>query len=269
MKYSLILFLLSSSVALCGQTISGTVFDKNSNLPVEYVNIGVVGKNIGTVSEQSGKYTLQIDDEYQNDTLRFSCIGYHSYSIKVSDFMNRNDGNVTLEKRTYDLTEVTVRPKKLKQKTLGVTTKSKMVAACADSVYGGEVGIVMKNKNRAFVKEININVLTCSYDTVFYRLNIYQAHENMHFENILNDPVYLSLSKKEIKDKITVDLRHLNLIIEGDFLVTFECVKDLGAGRFCFPASLLHQSYLRKTSQGTWKTIPVGISLSVLVDVEK
>jgi hypothetical protein len=254
---------------LYGQEISGTVFEKENNIPVEYVNIGVVGKNIGTVSDQSGKFTLQISSEYYNDTLRFSCIGYQSYSIKVSDIMNQNDVKVNLEKWLYELSEVVVRPKNIKQKTLGITTRNKMVVACADSIYGGEVGVVMKNKKNAFLKEVNINIASCSYDTVFYRVNIYKAHENMQFENILTNPVYFNLLKEDVKDKITVDLRHLNLVIEGDFLVTLEVVKNLGPGKLCFPASLTHKSYRRATSQGSWFTIVAGISLSVLVDIEK
>ena len=58
MKYIFIIFLLSCNVLLFGQQISGTVFEMDSNLPIEYVNIGIVGKNIGTVSDQNGKYTL-------------------------------------------------------------------------------------------------------------------------------------------------------------------------------------------------------------------
>jgi hypothetical protein len=269
MRIFIIAVLMSSNVLIFGQQISGTVFEKNSDMPVEYVNIGIVGKNVGTVSDRNGKYTLQINPEYKNDTLRFSSIGYHSYSVKVSDFINLNNGNVRLEKRLYDLTEVIVRPKKVKQKTLGITIKGGNVSVCSDSIYGSEVGILMKNKNNAFLKEVNINVRYCSYDTVFYRLNVYKAGNNMQFETVLSNPVYFSLPKKDVANKITVDLRYLNLVINGDFLVTFEVVKHLGPGRICFPASLLHKSYFRKTSQGAWDTLVAGISLSVEVDVEK
>ena len=254
---------------LFGQSISGTVFEKNGENPVEYVNIGIVGKNIGTISDLNGKYTLQFDTEYYNDTLRFSCIGYHSYSVKVSDFIKLNNGNVNLEKRLYDLTEVVVRPKKVKQKTLGVT-KTKIAAACyTDSLKGGEIGTLMKNKNTVFLKEINVYILSCSYDTIFYRMNIYKTHKDMQFENILSEPIYIRSSKEEIKDKITIDLQDLNLVVNDDFLVTFEAVKNLGPGNLCFYASLVHKSYERKTSQGTWKAISAGISISVEVDVEK
>jgi hypothetical protein len=270
MKYLIILFLLICDVSLWGQQISGTVFEMDSNLPIEYVNIGIVDKNIGTVSDQNGKYTLQINSEYINDTLRFSRVGYKSYSVKVSDFINLKNKNVALEKKQYDLTEVVVHPKKTKQKTLGITTRSNIVVACFnDSVNGSEIGILMKNNNTVFLKDVNVNISSCSYDTVFYRLNIYKTNGNMQFENILNNPIYVHSSKEEMKDRITIDLRQLNLEVKGDFLVTFEAVNYLGIGKFCFPASLFHKSYIRKISQGTWETLPVGISISVDVDIEK
>ena len=269
MKFSFILFLLSNCVLLYGQQITGAIIEKDSNLPVEYVNIGVVGKNIGTVSDQNGNYTLNIALEYHDDTLRFSCIGYHSYSVKVSDFINLNDGNVKLEKRIYELSEVVVRPKKIKQKTLGITTKKSTIVFQLGSIKGCESGILMKNKNKAFLKEVNINVASCSFDSVFYRVNIYKVLENMQFENILRAPIYLNFSKEDVKDKITIDLRHLNLVIDGDFLVSFEIFMDIGSGKILIPASLLNKTYRRETSQGSWKTMPAGMSISALVDVEK
>jgi len=260
-----------------GQQISGTVFEVNSEIPVEYANIGIFGKNTGTCSDQNGKYTLQINPEHHSDTLIFSCIGYHTYSVKVSDFINQNNGNVSLEKRTYDISEVVIRPRKIKQKELGNTPRNQIMIVCfpLKNYQGGgyELGVLMSNKKTAFIKEVNLDVERCTYDTVFLRINIYQVHKKRknEFENILSSPIYLNLSKEEVKDKITVDLRHLNLVVEGDFLVTIEYVKDLGTGKICFRSGLLFAgtSYGRSTSHGTWGKWPVGIGLSAEVDVEK
>ena len=270
MKVFIIFFILISiNTLLLGQQISGTVFEMNGETPVEYVNIGIVGKNIGTVSDQNGKYTLQVNPEHYDEILCFSSIGYHSYSVKVSDFINLNNGNVSLTKREYALTEVVIRPKKVKEKTLGITSKGIAATCIQDSIKGWEVGLLMSNRNKVFLKELNINVSSCSFDTVFYRINIYKPQKKNQFENILTIPVYISLLKEQVKDKITIDLRHLNLVVEGDFLVTFEIVKDLGRGSLCFYSSLLHKVYGRQTSQGRWITYPIGgPSISVLVDVE-
>ena len=269
-SFIVILFILSRSVAMYGQTLSGTVFEKNGETPIAFVNIGISGKNRGTVSDQNGRYTLHLSPEYQNDTIIFSCIGYHPFAVKVSELLSRNNGDVILEARQYELSEVVVRPKKIRKKTLGITTRSRFVVECfADSVKGSEAGTIMKNKNTVFVNAIDFNIANCSYDTVYFRMNIYRAKANMQFENILNSPVYVSFSKEEAKKKITVDLRHLNLFITGDFLVTIETVKDLGPGKLCFYGCNFYKSYRRNASQGVWGTIPTGLSISALVDIER
>jgi len=111
-----ILILLTGNALLFGQQISGVVFEMNDKTPVESVNISIVGKNVGTASDKEGKYTLHINPEYHNDTLRFSCTGYRSYSVKISDFMELNNRNVGLEKMVIELAEVVVNAKTNKSK---------------------------------------------------------------------------------------------------------------------------------------------------------
>ena len=57
-------------------------------------------------------------------------------------------------------------------------------------------------------------------------------------------------------------------MVEGDFLVTLEHVKDLGPGYLYFCAGLSKITYYRKTSHGKWKTVPIGVIISVVADVE-
>jgi hypothetical protein len=272
MKFFVIIIFISSNLLLFGQQISGTVFELNSNTPIEYVNIGVVDKNIGTVSDENGKYSLQIDPEFHGDTLRFSSIGYYPYSIQVSDFIRQNNGNVILEKRDYELAEVIVRPRRIRERTLGATTRNRIaVASMGDStrMHGGEIGVLMKNNRTAYLKELNINFATCTYNVLSYRVNVYKAPSNRQFENILTEPIYVTTTKEETENTVTIDVRHLNLVIEGNFLVSIETFKDLGPGTLHFPISVLHRSFFRRTSQGNWESFPFGISISALVEVER
>jgi hypothetical protein len=253
-----------------GQNISGIVFNEKSQIPIEYVNIGVVGKNTGTVSDFSGKYNLSIDSQFDEDTLLYSSIGYLPFSIKIADLKKREDQNVFLKEKVYEISEVIIRPKIFKQQTLGVTTHFKKIAAgFKDNLLGYELGILMKVKKTAFLKSVNINISTCTYDTIFYRLNIYKVLAKMQFENILSNPIYLQMSKDKVKEEIHIDLQSRNIVVDGDFLVTLEHVKDLGKGYLYFCAGIMDKTYYRKTSQGEWKTAPVGISISVDAEIEK
>ena len=291
MKLFIIFFLIGSSVLLYGQTVSGTVFELNSEITIEYVNIGIVGKNIGTISDQNGRYTLRIPPECYNDMLIFSCIGYHSYSVKVSDFIDLNNGNVNLEKKAYDLSEVVVSPRRVRERRLGNTANMLSSNFRTPFGLGYEMGILMENKRISFVKEINWNIAKFTFDTIVFRVNVYKPQEGLEiennlrgyvyvenskfekFENILRSPVYVTCTKDETKDKITVDLRHLNLVVEGDFLVTFETVKILGSGEFryrCVSTIFITTHFIRSSRWSTWrKEWGPGPSIWALVDVER
>ena len=92
----------------------------------------------------------------------------------------------------------------------------------------------------------------------------------MQFENILKQPIYLSLIKKDVNDEIIIDLKDKNITVEGDCLITLEFVKNLGNGDFYLCSSVFHKLYYKETSQGKWGSYPIGgISISVDAQVEK
>jgi hypothetical protein len=253
-----------------GQYQTGLVIAEKDKKPIEFVNIGVIGKGIGTTSNTNGYYNLKIDDQYNNDSLRFSCIGYESYSVKISDFKNLQNKNIALKEKYYSLKEVIISPKKFKLKTFGYTSGSKaMRAGFKENLLGYEAGIYLKIKKSARLNKINLNVVECTYDTIFYRINVYKVIDKMNFQNVLIKPIYFTLSKDIIKDRITIDLSKENICVIGDCLVTIEYVKYLGVGQLMFSASFPGKTYYRKTSQANWDTVPIRISLSVEANVEK
>ena len=269
MKLILLILLLYCQV-IFGQGISGIVSNKKNKSVVEYVNIGIPGKGIGTVSDNNGRFNLTIDPQFNNDTLIFSCVGYMPFSIKISDLRNSGTKNIALQEKVYELSSVTIKPKNYKQLTLGVTAKStKFSAGFKDNLLGYECGVLIKVKKSASIKRVNINIANCTFDSIFYRVNIYKVVGKMNFVNILNTPIYLFLSKDKVSDEIHLDLQSRNITVDGDFLVTLEHVKDLGKGHLYFCVGLMDKTYYRKTSQGEWKTVPIGISISVDADVEK
>ena len=269
-KSVLVFILFSASVLLYGQNeVSGRILDEASKLPIEYVNIGIFGKNVGTVSDRNGKFNLLIEPQYQNDSLLFSCIGYEPYAVKISDI--RPNEVINLQEKSYFLDEVVVNPRIFRERVLGITTKSRyMGAGFENNRLGYECGLMMNVKKTAVIKTVKVNVSACDYDSIFYRLNIYEVRGEYDFENILREPIYVSASKEDIlKNGLQVDLGEKDIIVSGDFVVALEHVRNLGNAGIWFCASMRHESYYRKTSQGNWTTLPVGISISVVADVEK
>ena len=55
----------------------GQVIDADTEEPLPYVNIGLVNKNIGTVTDEAGYFELEVHENgYAEATLRFSMIGW-------------------------------------------------------------------------------------------------------------------------------------------------------------------------------------------------
>lgn len=62
------------------------MFDNKSKEPISFVNIGILGENFGTVSDEEGRFNLELKDKFNNDILRLSCIEYEDLNIIISDF---------------------------------------------------------------------------------------------------------------------------------------------------------------------------------------
>src|SRR6185436_4479023 len=81
-------FNLILTPASFAQTWNGTLLCKETGKPIEYANIGIVGKNVGTTSDVSGAFTLDLDKVHDNETIRISSIGFVAIQMKVLDFKN-------------------------------------------------------------------------------------------------------------------------------------------------------------------------------------
>lgn len=84
------------------RTVSGVVYDSDG-LPVIGAGVMVEGSLHGTVTDEDGRWTLELEDD--NVTLEISSMGYQSQSIAVK---GRSDFTVTLTSDTQYLDEVVV-----------------------------------------------------------------------------------------------------------------------------------------------------------------
>jgi len=256
-----------------GQQYEGIVMDSLSNTPLSYVNIGIVGKNVGTVSDSIGYFKIPLDAEYTSDTLRFSLVGYGTKNFVVSDFKTSHPSGqtrISLKAQPIILHEVTILSSGNPAIALGTKPKSKMVnAGFVYNKLGHEIGAVFRNTNRELVIDsVRLNIVKCNYAHVYLRLNVYNM-VGEEFENILQKPYYISLTRAEILQNPTFDLTNHNIVVSGDFLVSVELVKDLGEKGLYFYAKLnddTSPAVYRETSQSDWiymkhKSQPVGISI--------
>lgn len=271
MKHIFLSLFVFCSVHLSGQeTYQGTILDNETSEPLAYVNIGVIGKNVGTVSNFQGEFDLAIATELDADKLRISMVGYEKREFAVKDFKEllRDQKMIRLNKAIQEINEVVISGKALKEKTLGNKTQSKgMSGGFSSNELGNEAGVYIKvKKNRqSLLKEFNANINSNTYGSVKFRLNIYSVANGLPDKKILNENIFVETALES--GNLSVDLRPYNIVTEGDFIVTLEWIEDLGEVGLFFSACLFCNDLVtRQTSQGSWEVHRFGgLGFNVLV----
>ncbi|MBI1769984.1 MAG: carboxypeptidase-like regulatory domain-containing protein [Bacteroidetes bacterium] len=271
MKGIFILIHFCSSGFLFAQNFKGVILDSATNAPLPYVNIGIVGGNNGTVSNEQGVFELLINPA-DTDTLRASYIGYAPYTISISEFRKHASSVqlvIRMTQRPVLLDEIVVKPLKGDLLTIGNRPGSKSVNAnFSTNMLGCEIGTRFTNNRLLIIDSVRLCIAKCLFDTIYLRVNIYKI-DHGKFDQILKSPVYISLTRKEALKKPVINITEHYAMVEGDFAVTIEIVRDLGEKKLAFYADLTDNVYpgiYRNTSQANWnfmkhKNKPAGISL--------
>jgi outer membrane receptor protein involved in Fe transport len=142
MKFKLILFALLfslSSIAQNKATITGLLSDKdNSNLPLQFANAGIKGKNIGVTTDEKGKYTLKI--EPGNYTLVFSFVGYESVEVAITAKANETlTINKALGSGGYKLEDVKIQKVTNREKETALLQEQKKAIEIKQSIGAQEM----------------------------------------------------------------------------------------------------------------------------------
>lgn len=96
-------------------SITGTLLDKETGVPISSATVGVRRTSIGSITNQNGDFKLSLPDSLKNDSITFSHIGYLSQDIEFALLIGRHN-ILSLEPKVVPLQEVVIRrsePKKL------------------------------------------------------------------------------------------------------------------------------------------------------------
>lgn len=267
----LILFTANLSIA---QMKNGIVLDQETQQPISYSNIGIINKNVGTVSSQDGSFEIQLEAKYDTDSLRFSCIGYESQTYSIRDFRKQFLSDkiiINLVPKATILKDVIVTSESKKAIILGLSPKSRFTkAGFLYNRVGHEIGTLFEQEDPSplYLDSVQLNFVTCNYDSIFLRINVYNINAE-RTENILPQNVFINLTKKQALANPRINLTSYSLLVGKKYLVSIEIVKSLGELGLKFYAALNVDRFAtryRGTSQDKWETLhhkskPVGISI--------
>ncbi len=110
MRFSLLGGLVLAGHLIVAQkiTISGTILDRETHEPLPYASISIKDKSIGTISNLVGSFDFHIPQEYANEILVVSMLGFKNFESPIWSI--RSDEVVVIEmtRTTTVLDEVVV-----------------------------------------------------------------------------------------------------------------------------------------------------------------
>jgi hypothetical protein len=150
------LWLLASTVPVSAQLrVQGVVFDEKTNQPLAYVNIGIPGEAVGTLSNPDGSFVMLIPDRYKNDSLLISHVGYSPHKVALLDlnYMARID----MVPKAIQLPTVDVMPNR-KQKLFGLGNKlANSSFIITDTLQAGSaMALLIENKFPQFHPKLTL-----------------------------------------------------------------------------------------------------------------
>ena len=255
----------------------GTVTDQDG-YPLPYVNIGIVGTTIGTVSGTDGSFILYLSENTTDkDVLRFSMVGHESRSFTLEEYVESMTDEVKfiLPLVTMDLQEVVVRPRFDRKKRIGVErTNAARVTNFAISKrpnqnLGAEIGRKFNlPKGNVQLDSFQFYIANNNFDTVRLRINVYEIEKGKPGRNLAPENMIVELTNGQT-GWAKIDLSPYHFLVSENVAVTVEWVFASAKGRslaipITMPSPANH--FYKYGSQGRWKQFP-GMSAAMSLDV--
>ncbi len=270
------------------QDYKGKVIDAQTGKPIPFVNIGILEKGIGTVSDEEGKFHLYLEPNSvaQSVELLFSSLGYKTLQIPLSSIplVYNEYPKFSMQPGVLELEEVVVSNKGerfikdfIGYKNFGEQT----FGYWKDNIaLGAEIATkIMAKSGLRRLERFQFEVFHNPSDSLLLRVNIYED------DGILGRPgANLNKSGKNIlvtvkaTDKIIwVNLQPFDIYVNDDFIVSLELLKVYGdqeLGLILGAALDRYGSYRKYASQDKWERIAdqnmaYYLETSLMVSAEK
>ncbi len=260
--------------------IVGIIFDRHSEEPIPFVNIALHSFLLGTVSDSSGQFTLNIQNTSHYDSIEVSKLGFKPKKVSIQSFLTNEESGVTaifMDQQALEMNEFVVTAKpgtKLRQ--IGrLKSKSRFGFAFnpmktnASENLGREAGIKVDSENFPFsLLQVKFYLANNQLDHVVFRLNIYR--ESLEEKGLPGEKVHEKLFDVINKEKGEITVKPKDLQFSETIWVTIEFVgfnNDQKAGVLTMPVAFpFGKTITRQNSLGEWAII--SGAPSIMVEIE-
>lgn len=261
------LILAEASAIVC---YPRTVLSESTRKPVIYAGIGVINRNLGTVADTSGNFSLQIPAEFINDSIRISSIGYVAKTFAVRDIAKLPD-TIFLAEDVLTLSEVVVKPHKIKQKTAGRKGAGGFIYIEVEGNRAAGQGLAtpLKVNGRAWLKELGFTIMTENrpLSKMKFRVNIYRKEDGEYILQNFN-PIYFDYDKSLLNNGLfTYKFPEEIMLDEGDYYVELEFLENFSNEYFIMRSKpMTGRTRFRYASQSDWEIMPFGAPVYIEYD---
>lgn len=245
-------------------TITGKVTD-SLNIPLQYVNIGVINKYVGTVTNDKGIFKLNIEKSMVNDTLRISSLGYETKDLLIKNTISNSKINVVLNNHTEVLEEIILSSNKNSKLYIKGKKKSKSknevffsIPKAKNQNLGAEIGrkFSIGSKKASQLKEFKFFIKNNNFEKIKFRVNIYSIYNKYPSKNLNKQNIYVDVINKST-GWIIVNLADYDIRIKENIIITVEWIEgSKGGNKLSLPMlipSFSSVHYYKYGSQSKWK----------------
>lgn len=261
-----ILFLFVTANYFAQTKVSGVINDIATEKGIPFVSIGIIGKPIGTLSNEDGNFDFRLSPDLKKDSVKISAIGYKAQVFLVSDFIKEPRKIIALELLPLELEEVVIKSNKIKYAYLGTTKYTKN--NCSGFVKntsnwkGSEAAILAGNKigRTVFLESFSFYIIQNKYtDSLQFRLMFYEASAKKYprYKTFLRKPVIFKVGTKQ--GEFILDLKQYNIHTSKDFFVSLECLMDeMDISKFCYAGSQSNPAFVKGSAFDRWIKVRGG-----------
>jgi hypothetical protein len=274
-----ILLLLLCPALLQGQlTLKGTIVDSASHTPLAYAYCGVVGKSVGTVTNDKGEFEIKLNKNFNTDSLRFSAMGYNAVTFGVQTLIDTKVTEFACPQGAVELEEVIVRVKHMKYDKFGAQnyTPNNCTGFVKNEATwkGSEAAVLATNTLGRMVNfdQFSFLVINNKYsDSLLFRVTFYEVSERKYprMKMVNKRPIIFKVGTKD--GLFNLDLKPYNIKYDKDFFISLECLmEEVDITKFCFSGANETPSFVKPAPFERWhKTKGGGSEFTVKVSYEK
>ena len=246
---------------------------------VEYVQIGMPRRQIGTISTADGRFEMEVP----RDTLEFFHVSYQAAAYPVTGPVE--DVVIVLHEQELPPAvfiggntkeKYLLRPGKTVLKNMGVIS----TALRSEHLSGRELGSIAHAKKPFLVKDILLTVRNNHIPGCVASINIYRIEgKRESFVNVLHRPIYFDVPVSDEPQDFDIRPEETLLLEPGKYFIAFQIVGCDDKALQAFLAKpeeerklwemtmdfhiYLKSSYVREVALGGMEHLPVNIGVAV------